>query len=237
MGVAKVFVGQKYSRLLIVARDEDVIRKNGKVIRTWKCVCDCGKEVVVHGAHLRSGHTKSCGCILEENRPLNNLSHGCSSTAGYRKYHAMLDRCYKSDRASYEHYGGRGITVCDRWLEPYPRGLLNFLEDMGECPDGMSLDRIDVNGNYCKENCRWATNSEQSFNRRTLKANTSGKTGIRLHKHSGLWHARISVNYKEISLGYYADFNLAVKAREAAELKYYGESKPEAREEEVKDGQ
>ena len=231
MGVAKVFVGQKYSRLLIVARHEDVVSKNGKIIRTWKCVCDCGNEITVHGAHLRSGHTKSCGCLLDENRQFNNLVHGLSSTAAYHRYFSMLDRCYAKDSESYDDYGGRGIKVCDRWIEPHPRGLLNFIEDMGDCPDNMSLDRIDVNGNYCKENCRWATNSLQSFNRRILKTNTSGKTGVRLHKHSGLWHARITVNYREISLGYYEEFDLAVKAREEAEMKYYGELKPEAREE------
>lgn len=98
---------------------------------------------------------------------------------------------------------------------------------MGECPDGMSLDRINVNGNYEPSNCRWATSSMQAFNKRTLRANTSGKTGVRLHKKSGLWHARITVNYKEISLGYYKDFNLAVQAREEGERKYFGEVKIE----------
>ena len=228
MGVAKVFVGQKYSRLLIISRDEDVVRKNGKIIRTWKCICDCGNEVVVHGAHLRSGHTMSCGCFAEENRPFNNLIHGLSLTSAYRKYHAMIARCYDINSDGYKDYGGRGIKVGDRWMEPDQKGLLNFLEDMGECPENMSLDRINVNGNYNKENCRWTTSSVQSFNRRILESNTSGKTGVRLHKKSGLWHARISVNYKEISLGYFRDFNLAVKAREAAELKYYGEVKQES---------
>lgn len=85
----------------------------------------------------------------------------------YNSYKAMRNRCYNPNNQAYKHYGLRGIKVCDRWLEPKGVGFKNFLEDMGERPDGHSLDRIDNNGHYCKENCRWSTNAEQSRNKRS----------------------------------------------------------------------
>ena len=130
---------------------------------------------------------------------------------------AMISRCYNQNNHRYPEYGGRGIVVCERWKNSFE----NFLEDMGERPDGMTLDRIDVNGNYCKDNCRWATDSLQSFNMRKRKDNTSGKTGVYWEKRRGRWVASIDRNGETIYLGSYPAFEDAVKAREEAELKYF----------------
>ncbi len=130
----------------------------------WHCRCVCGKEVITSGSDLRSGHSKSCGCLRF--RTASNLQHG-HNRAGkpsrtYQSWRTMKARCANPTEINWHRYGGRGITVCDRWQK-----FENFLEDMGERPADRTLDRIDPDGNYELSNCRWATLKEQRANRRT----------------------------------------------------------------------
>lgn len=133
----------------------------------WLCSCACGGVSVVQSSKLRSGRTASCGCLAKETTAARNFKHGHTTgglfTGEYHSWASMLTRCFNANTDSYRHYGGRGITVCDRWRESFE----NFLADMGPRSAGMSLDRIDVNGNYEPGNCRWATDSEQRLNKRT----------------------------------------------------------------------
>jgi hypothetical protein len=134
----------------------------------WLCRCECGTERLVFGTNLRRGLSTSCGCRKDEKTRERNARHGHAYrgkvTSAYSRWVTMLQRCFNPNHKDYHLYGGRGVTVCERWLD-----FVNFLADMGEPPPGLSLDRINVNGDYEPNNCRWATASEQARNRRPPK--------------------------------------------------------------------
>ena len=184
----EVNTGDKYGMLTIIEEVQPYIKPNGKSERKVKCKCDCGNLTDVLLFQLRSGKTKSCGCYLKEvvskigkstislNRFIGNHSdetknkirtantkHGLYKTSEYRAWDSMKQRCYNPNCRDYKDWGGRGITVCERWLESFE----NFIEDMGMKPSSnLSIDRINVNGNYELSNCRWTTASVQNSNQR-----------------------------------------------------------------------
>ena len=132
--------------------------------RKWLCQCECGTVKTVATSHLRQGKSKSCGCLERELASARAKTHGMSGTVEQRTWTSMRDRCRNPKAAHYECYGGRGISVCERWANSFE----NFYEDMGPRPSSChSIDRIDVNGNYDPANCRWATIKEQRRNTRT----------------------------------------------------------------------
>lgn len=131
----------------------------------WRCQCDCGAISKTLAGKLRSGHTRSCGCLRAETTIDTHRTHGMTGTPTYNSWQRMLARCFNPNTVRFESWGGRGITVCDAW-----RSFENFFADMGKCPPGMSLDRYpNRDGNYELENCRWATPTEQSTNRKTTR--------------------------------------------------------------------
>ena len=188
--------------------------------RMWLCRCVCGREQEVYQGNLLRRKNPHC---MECSKTLRCKPEGWAYTR--EVYKGMITRCQNHNHINYSHYGGRGITVCDRWLEPDGRGFLNFLEDMGNRPEGMTLDRVDNNGNYEPSNCRWTSKSEQSYNTRRKSHNTSGRTGVSFNKALGKWEVYISAEGEFIKLGYFSDFEEACAIRSEAELKYYGKNK------------
>ena len=138
--------------------------------RQWKCKCVCGNIVVVIAKNLRKGNTKSCGCFKLD----RVITHGAcldgKVSRSYGTWRSMKQRCYNPKCNEYHNYGFRGVVMCERWLGE--DGFIHFLSDMGEKPKGLTLERINNNGNYGPDNCKWATQKEQNSNKRTNRLTT-----------------------------------------------------------------
>lgn len=132
----------------------------------WKCVCDCGNYSTPAANNLKAGVTTSCGCVQRKASKEYNTKHGLSTTSTYTIWHDMVRRCTDPRRIRYSQYGGRGITVCDDWMY-----FENFVRDMGQRPNKLTLERKDNDKGYSKDNCIWATQLQQSRNKRTNKLN------------------------------------------------------------------
>lgn len=214
--------GSKFGRLTIVKEGPKVVYENGQVRQVW-CKCDCGNPelTLVRTPNLISGNTMSCGCFGDESRK----THGLSNTRTYQIHEGMLRRCKPELAEQFPYHAGKGISVCADWNPRLGGCFENFYRDMGAAPEGMSLDRIDVDGDYSKDNCRWASNSVQGYNKGLDPNNTSGKSGVSFYTSQGKWSAEIHVENEHIRLGMFFNFEDAVKAREEAELRYYGWNK------------
>lgn len=148
---------KRFGRLVVKRR---VLRESKRTM--WLCECDCGKLKVVDGNNLKNGHVSSCGCYRRQLATQKNLTHGMTKTKAYLAWRNLKSRCENIHDIRYGMYGGRGIAVCNEW-----RSFEGFYQDMGDAPEGMSIDRINNDGPYCKENCQWATNEEQCNNKST----------------------------------------------------------------------
>lgn len=181
--------GKRFGRLVAIEM-AGYTEKDKKIL--WKCRCDCGNEKIVRARGLTSGHTRSCGCLASEYIKEKLTTHGKCHTRLHNIWKSMIERCTRKTHEAYHNYGGRGITICDEWkkFEPfYEWGIANGYDDK------LTLDRIDVNGNYEPSNCKWSTYKEQGNNRRTNTLMTfNGET-----KTQSMWADETGISYDVIS--------------------------------------
>lgn len=170
MAKAIDLTGKRFGRIVVESFSHHSRTKGGMSKRMWKCVCDCGNISYVATGGLTSGNTKSCGCLALEVR----TKHGMSDHRIYHIWEDMKHRCDNPNNAQYSDYGGRGISYTREWKD-----FIVFYEDMREgYDDSLTLDRIDPNGNYSKENCKWSSTKEQGRNRTMPKTNKTGVMGV-----------------------------------------------------------
>lgn len=172
MGALKNIVGEKFGRITVLRRIGSVNKK-----ALWECECECGKIIESLTNPLASGHTKSCGCLRYERNISTPIVHGHTKRSNgrsstYYTWQGMKTRCTNEKVKSFKDYGGRGITICEKWLT-----FEGFLEDMGERPKNTTIDRINNNKGYYKENCQWTTKIKQANNQSTnVKITINGET-------------------------------------------------------------
>lgn len=193
MQTRKYKIGDRYGQLTILKLFRSLIGNKGRWIYRAKCKCDCGKIAIIIASHLGHGHTRSCGCLWIKTM----TKHGHAYSPVYKTWNLIKRRCLDKKDKRYLDYGGRGIGICKEWLN-----FKNFLADMGEKPKGKSIDRIDNNKGYCKENCHWATPHEQQNNMRSNivleyngKRMTLAQWAKRLKFPYGTLQARIKRNW------------------------------------------
>lgn len=179
--------GKRFGRLTVVSRAE-----NGKGGRArWLCRCDCGNKRVVYGYSLKSGNTRSCGCLRAETSKDKATTHGMSKTSLFHVWWAMMERCTNKNSNSYKNYGGRGISVCDEWLDSatfFDWALSNGYEE------GLTIERIDVNDGYKPSNCKWITKAEQARNKtNSFIVEIDGES-----KCLAEWCERYEINYSTV---------------------------------------
>lgn len=160
-------IGSKYNNLTIIKEVDAIFTKGGNKKRMISCLCNCGVEKILVMSEVINGYVKSCGCysreLAKENTTIRNTKHKMYGTSEYNTWQSMKKRCLNPNHKAYDYYGGRGITICDSWINSFS----NFYNDMGSKPNkDSSLDRINNDKGYFKENCRWASKKTQTRNQR-----------------------------------------------------------------------
>lgn len=187
----------------------------------FDCVCDCGVEFVTRRNNLSD--TSSCGCKTSERISKAKTKHGMYGTPTYKTWKSMRERCSDADYANKKYYSDEGITVCEEWNDP-DSGFDNFYRDMGERPEGHTLNRIEGAMVYSKDTCEWSDMTLQAYDKRKGSNNTTGRVGV-MKKGNGLYVAKITHYKKTYTLADNVSFEEACKARTEGEIKFYGFSK------------
>mgnify|MGYP001580238567 CR=1 FL=1 len=191
--------GLRFFRLTVLRKAEKRPKNS-----YWICRCDCGNSRIVGRPGLINNKTKSCGCLNREITKMRCTTHDMTHSNTYRNWTSMKTRCYNENANRFKHYGGRGIVVCDRWKDSFK----NFLEDVGQCPRGYSLERIDNDIGYCKSNCMWIPRADQGKNKKTCVPQELAQIFKRLYyvlkvpasKIAGLFGFHVTTIYNHLNL-------------------------------------
>lgn len=211
--------GETFNQLLVIKEVDSVFNNCGTRSRVWECLCSCGSKTNVYQTALRSGNTKSCGC---RKKKIFNRNGKYKHHDGLRQLITIKQRCYNKNSEAYDYYGGRGIRVCDEWMKDSV-SFCKWCDKVGWSKDSeLTIDRIDVNGNYSPENCRLASRTQQAFNKRVISTNKSGYTGVSWDKFRNKWTVRLGVGKHYKYGGRFDNVEDAFKARQQLEIKHYG---------------
>lgn len=204
--MTKDLIGKRFERLTVVGKSEDRSK--------WKCLCDCGNVTYVITSNLTRGNTKSCGCLQKEMASAAKKTHGLRKHRLYHIYNHMIDRCTNHRNPSFPRYGGRGITVCNEWLNSF-QDFANWAFSNGYSDD-LTIDRIDNNKGYSPDNCRWATMKEQSNNREGNRYVTINGETHTLMEWSEINHIKYMTIIMRISRGWTDEKAVSTPARRYA---------------------
>lgn len=211
---ASDLINHEFKTWLVVSRSNKKISRN----ILWDLVCiKCGATKTTTSSNINRDSVRGCSCSYSDNRIKHGHGTNGNPSRTYRIWNAMLQRCNNPNSKAYEKYGAKGVTVCDRWEESFA----NFLEDMGEAPDKLTIDRKNHQEGYYKENCRWATYTQQNRNLKIRENNKSGYKGVCKDSRSEKWRAYINVDKKQIYLGTFDNMEDAIEARMLGEKRYW----------------
>jgi hypothetical protein len=216
MGIKLQLEGKRFGRLVVLKESENRTTHN-KV--KWICRCDCGAILDTLGASLKGGLTKSCGCLRKETTSVMSKTHGLRQHPLYDVYGGIKARCYNLKNKCYKYYGGRGITMCEYWLESFE----NFYKDVGASwKKGLELDRIDNDKGYSKGNCRWVTHQQNCHNKGSNLNSASKYKGVYKAKKSG-WYSTVKKEGKKYTFGKFTCEKEAALAYNEKALELFGE--------------
>lgn len=199
MGAPLDLINNRFGRLVVTAGAPNRVTPKGNSRRAWLCECDCGNKIVATTLDLRKGDVQSCGCLRAELDKTRSVIHGDHGTHLYNVWRAMRRRCKNVKNSDYSHYGGRGIRVCSEWDNDY-LSFKKWALGNGYSPN-LTIDRIDVNGNYAPENCRWVTMKTQANNRSNSKYITCDGKTLTIKEWADMTGIRYSTLYMRIRKG------------------------------------
>lgn len=214
------------SMLTYAGKVKHIVGTTGRTTKKLLFKCECGREDYFSAHKVYKLHTRSCGCSTGKMITDSKTRHGLTNSNFYNVWRYMIERCHNPSHQGYEWYGAIGISVCGRWRDT-ENGIINFHEDMGDRPEGFTLDRIDPYGDYTPENCRWVDQSTQGFNKKRRDFNKSGRTGVWWDSSRGKWQTYLTKEGKRRFTKRFDTFEEAVDYREKLELEYYGFILPE----------
>lgn len=215
--------GDTYGMLKVIKEVESIVSESNKRVRKVLCMCECGNQKEVALYDLTSNHTKSCGCLQKARARETNRKYAKETNSHhplYKTWRGMINRCYNPKDPNYHNYGHRGVKIYSGWLDDFSAFTKWALDNGWSTSCGLSIDRINVNGDYEPSNCRWADYFTQNANRRINSNNKSGVTGVSYERKSGKWKAQMVRRGVKVLDEHFTKIEDAIEARKKCEIKF-----------------